>query len=80
MHCDKIILALIIKITSHHHLRDILDEREIAEPPDLTETEPLDDIMSISLGALLGRSMLFSLRKSSIRGPRSGKSSPKFLN
>ena len=63
----------------YYHFRDILEEREIADPPDFTETDPLEDIMSISLGALLGRSMLFSLRKSSIRGPRSGRSYPRFL-
>ena len=63
----------------HSHLLDPFEALEIALPPDLTETEPREDIMSISLGALLGKSMLFSRRKSSIRGPRSGKSSPKFL-
>ena len=59
---------------------DIFDDLEMAEPPDLMETEPLEESMSTELGALLGRSMLFSLRKSSMSGPRSGKSSPKFLD
>jgi hypothetical protein len=52
----------------------------MAEPPDLIETEPLEESISTELGALLGRSILFSLRKSSIKGPRSGRSSPRFLN
>ena len=51
----------------------------MAEPPDLIE-EALEESMSTELGALLGRSMLFSLRKSSMRGPKSGRSSPRFLN
>ena len=62
------------------HLRDILEEREIADPLDLTETDPREDSISTSLSALLGMSMLFSLRKSSMRGPKSGRSSPRFLN
>ena len=65
-----------------YHLREPLDERDIAEllPPERTDTDPLEDKASISLGALLGKSIPFSRRKSSISGPRSGKSSPKFLN
>jgi hypothetical protein len=59
---------------------DILDDLEMADPPDLIETDPFEESMSTELGALLGRSMLFSLRKSSIRGPRSGRSSPRFLD
>lgn len=59
---------------------DIFDDLEIADPPDFMETEPFEESMSTELGALLGRSMLFSFRKSSIRGPRSGKSSPRFLD
>ena len=51
----------------------------MADPPDLIEL-PFDDSISTELGALLGRSMLFYFKKSSIKGPRSGKSSPKFLN
>lgn len=51
----------------------------MAEPPDLIEL-PLEESMSTELGALLGSSMLLSLRKSSISGPRSGRSSPRFLN
>jgi hypothetical protein len=58
---------------------DILEEREMAEPPERMETDPLEESMSTELGALLGRSMLLSLRKSSRRGPRSGRSSPRFL-
>jgi len=63
-----------------YHFLDIFEEREIADPPDLIDTDPLDDNMSTELGALLGISMLFYFKKSSINGPRSGKSSPKFLN
>lgn len=77
MHVINLSLLL---ITSNHHLLEFLEERDIADPPDLAEIEPFDESMSISLGALLGRSMLFSLKKSSMSGPRSGKSSPKFLN
>ena len=60
-----------------HHCRDCL-ERDMADPPDL-----IDDFSEktvISEGALEGRSMLFYFRKSSMRGPRSGRSSPRFLN
>ena len=64
----------------NNHFLDILDDREMAEPPDLIETDPFDESISTELGALLGRSILFSFKKSSIRGPKSGKSSPKFLN
>lgn len=49
----------------------------MADPPDLMDDFSENTV--ISDGALEGRSILFSLRKSSIRGPRSGKSSPKFL-
>jgi len=31
----------------------------MAEPPDFTEKDPLDDIISTELGALLGKSTLF---------------------
>jgi len=64
---------------SYYHFLDIFEEREIAEPPDLTDIDPLEDIMSTELGALLGISILLSFRKSSINGPKSGRSSPKFL-
>jgi len=50
----------------------------MAEPPDF-----IDDFSEktvISEGAREGKSILFSLRKSSISGPRSDKSSPRFLN
>lgn len=63
----------------NHHFLDIFEERDMAEPPDLMETEPFEESMSTELGALLGRSMLFSFKKSSISGPRSGRSSPMFL-
>ena len=36
-----------------NHFLDICDDREIADPPDLTEIEPRDDIKSTELGALL---------------------------
>jgi hypothetical protein len=50
----------------------------MADPPDLIEDFSENTV--IYEGALEGRSILFYLRKSSIRGPRSGRSSPKFLN
>ena len=37
---------------SYHHFLDILEEREIADPPDLTE--PFEDRTYTELGALLG--------------------------
>ena len=61
----------------HNHFFDILDDLEMAEPP---ETDPFDESISTELGALLGKSILFSFKKSSIKGPKSGKSSPRFLN
>jgi hypothetical protein len=64
----------------NYHFLDIFEDREMADPPDLMETDPFEESMSTELGALLGRSILFSFRKSSIRGPRSGRSSPMFLN
>ena len=64
---------------ANYHFLDILEDLEMAEPPDFIEP-PLEESMSTELGALLGRSMLFYFRKSSIKGPRSGKSSPRFLN
>ena len=63
-----------------NHFLDILDDLEMAEPPDLIETDPFDESISTELGALLGKSILFSFKKSSIKGPKSGKSSPRFLN
>jgi hypothetical protein len=35
------------------HFLDILLEREIAEPPDFMDIDPLEDIISTELGALL---------------------------
>lgn len=52
----------------------------MAEPPDFMDIEPLDDIIDTELGALLWISTLFSRRVSSIRGPSSGNSAPRFLN
>ncbi len=87
----KIINLSPLKFITHHnifinqvtnqinHFLDILDDLEIADPPDFTETDPFDESMSTELGALLGRSILFYFKKSSIKGPKSGKSSPKFL-
>lgn len=69
----------IITIRADNHFFDIFDDREIAEPPDFTEKEPLEESMSTELGALLGKSTLFSFKNSSISGPKSGKSYPKFL-
>lgn len=40
-------------IAIYHHFFDIFDDLEIADPPDFTEMEPLDDIISTELGALL---------------------------
>ena len=42
-----------ILVSSNYHFLDIFDDLEIAEPPDLTDIDPLEDIRSIELGALL---------------------------
>jgi hypothetical protein len=67
-------------IISTYHFLDIFEERDIADPPDFIDIDPREDIISTELGALLGKSMLLSFIKSSMIGPKSGKSSPKFLN
>jgi hypothetical protein len=36
-----------------YHFLDILLDLEIADPPDLIDIDPLDDIKSTELGALL---------------------------
>jgi hypothetical protein len=46
----------------NNHFLDILEERDIAEPPDLTEFDPCEDNISTELGALLGISILFSFK------------------
>lgn len=55
-----------------HLLWDIFDDLEMAEPPDLIDIEPLEDIKSIELGALLCISTFLSLKTSSIKGPNYG--------
>lgn len=62
----------------NHFLESLLD-LEMADPPDLIDIEPLEDMRSIELGALLWISTLFSFSTSSSNGPNSGKSSPKFI-
>jgi hypothetical protein len=42
-----------LSIDEAYHFFDILLEREIAEPPDLIDIDPFEDIMSTELGALL---------------------------
>ncbi len=51
----------------------------MADPPDLIDIDPLDDIRSTELGALLWIYTLFSFKTSSINGPSYGKSYPKFI-
>ena len=55
-----------------YHLLDILDDLEIAEPPDFTDIEPCEDIKPTELGALFSISIPCSLKTSSSRGPNSG--------
>lgn len=50
-------------------MRDILEDFDIADPPDLTEIDPRDDIKSTELGALLWIYTLFSRNISSINAP-----------
>lgn len=69
-----------IEMAESIHFFDIFEEREMADPPDLTETDPRDESISISDGAREGKSMPLSLRNSSMRGPRSGRSYPRFLS
>ena len=47
-----IILWSFIRYKEYNHFLDILEERDIAEPPDLIE--PWEDNISTELGALLG--------------------------
>jgi hypothetical protein len=51
----------------------------MADPPLLIDIEPLDDIMSTELGALLCISILLSFKTSSINGPSYGRSYPRFI-
>ena len=63
-------------LSIHTHL---LDDLEIAEPPDLIDIDPLEEAAT-ELGALLSISILYYLRTSSIKGPNSGNSFPKLIN
>lgn len=49
----NILSKSIIILIFHHLLPDIFEDREIADPPDLIDIDPLDDIKSMELGALL---------------------------
>lgn len=64
---------------SFDHFLDNLLDLDMADPPDLIDIDPLEDIKSTELGALLWISILFYLRTSSNKGPNSGRSSPRFI-
>lgn len=62
-----------------HLLCDLCEDLEMAEPPDLIDIDPLDDIKSTELGALLWIYTFLYLNTSSMSGPSSGKSVPRLL-
>ena len=66
-------------MNNYQRREELRDPLEIADPPDLIDIEPREDWISTELGARLWISTLFSLSKSSIKGPNSGSSDPTFL-
>ncbi len=59
-------------------MADIFEALEMAEPPDRTDIEAWESMVT-SLGALLGKGISFYFRVSSMIGSSSGRSFAKFL-
>ena len=68
-----------IIMNSYQRRDELREPLEIADPPDFMDIDPREDWMSTELGARLWIYTLFSLSKSSIKGPNSGSSDPTFL-